>query len=99
MSQEDQSYGILSASRALLGAVTANLRAVTIHIDPSKKLVKVRFFYDGLISDEDFDTANTAMTEIISDFTEDYDLDDGVVRLDHPKKIPTEGILAFHRKE
>ncbi|MCH9609833.1 MAG: hypothetical protein SP1CHLAM14_14290 [Chlamydiales bacterium] len=34
MSQEDQSYGILSASRALLGAVTANLRAVTIHIEP-----------------------------------------------------------------
>ena len=61
--------------------------------------MKVRFFYDGPISDEDYEVASTAMTEIISDFPVDYMLDDRVIQLDCPNKVPVEGKLVFHRKE
>jgi len=92
-------YAHLSASRALLGAVTPNLRVVTIKISPEQKMVIVCFFYDGEISEEDFETANTAITEIISDFPPDYDLDDHIERIDYPNPIPLDGRVVFERKE
>lgn len=95
----DDQYGVLSVIRALLGAVTPNLRAVTLKIDQKELVVKVCFFYHGAISDEDFDTAHAALTEIISDFPDNYDLDDKVIRLDYPNPIPVDGRPVFRRKE
>lgn len=99
MSPINETYGLLSAINALLGAVTPNLRAVTMEISVPEKIVKASFFYDGRISDEDFDTANCALTEIISDFPPDYKLEDRIERLDYPTKIPVVGRLVFQRKE
>ena len=92
-------YALLSASRALLGAVTPNLRVVTIKVSAEEKMVKVCFFYDGNISEEDFETANTAITEIISDFPLDYELDDHIERIDYPNAIPFDGRVVFERKK
>lgn len=87
-----------SAQRALLGAVTSNLRAVTVKIEQTIKLLKICFFYDGDISEEVFDLASIATAEMAADFPE-YDLDDHIERLDYPKKILVEGILVYFRKE
>lgn len=95
----DDGYGLLSAQHALLGSVTPNLRVVTINVNNEKKLVKVCFFYDGEISEEDFDTANTAMTEIISDFPSEYELEEHIERVDSPNPISIDGRIAFKRKE
>lgn len=92
-------YGLISAQSALLGIVTSNLRAVTIKVDNDNKFVKVCFFYEGDISDEEFDNFSCAITEIISDFPPNYQLEEHVERLDMPQKIPIDGRLVYLRKE
>lgn len=99
MSPINETYGLLSALNALLGAVTPNLRAFTIQVFVQEKIVKAALFYDGKISDEDFDIANCALTEIISDFPPDYTLEENIERLDYPAAIPIVGRLVFQRKE
>ena len=95
----DEAYGLLATVRALLGSVTPNLRVVTIKVNIKEKIVKICFYYDGEISEEDFDTANTAITEMISDFPPDYELDDYIERIDYPGAIPIDGRIVFRRKE
>ncbi len=50
------------------------------------------------ISEEFFDLASVAITEISADLPE-YELDHHIERLDYPKKIPFHGQLAYLRKE
>ena len=90
-------YARLSIQKALLGAVTPSLRAVTIDLDENTKKLFVSFFYDGEISDEFFDLASVAITEI--DLPEYELLDDQIIRLDYPAKIPFKGQLVYLRKE
>lgn len=95
---KNEVYAAIAAQRALLGAVTPNLRAVTIKINSQAKRLKVCFFYDNDISEAVFDTASTAITEISADFP-DFDLDDHIERVDYPGKISVEGRLVFLRQE
>lgn len=95
----NDTYGLIVALHALLGSVTPNLRVVTINVNVEQKTVKICFFYDGEISEEDFDTANTAITEMISDFPPDYELDDHIERVDYPGAISIDGRIVFRRKE
>lgn len=64
------------------------IRAVTIKTNAELEIVKVCFFYDGTISDEDFELASCAITEIISDFPPAYQLDQQIQQLDSPQKNP-----------
>lgn len=95
----DISYALLAVQHALIGKVTPNLRVVTIKVNLEKKIVKICFFYDKEIPEEDFETANTTITEMISDFPPDYDLDDYIERIDYPNPIPIDGSIVFRRKE
>ena len=99
LTELDLAYALISAQRALLGAVAPSLRAVTLDLDTKKKHLTVCFFYDGEINDELFELASCAITEIIADFTPDFSLDDQIVRLDYPQKIPVQGRLVYNRKE
>ncbi|MCH9625163.1 MAG: hypothetical protein S4CHLAM123_03320 [Chlamydiales bacterium] len=92
-------YGLIATQHALLGAVTPNLRVVTIKVCLEEKMIKICFFYDGEISEEDFEIANTAITEVISDFPLDYQLDDHIERIDYPNAVPIDGRVVFRRKE
>lgn len=91
-------YAKLSAQTALLGSITISLRAVTIDIDVNCKKLIIYFFYDGEISDELFDLASVAITEISADLP-DYELDDHIERLDYPNKILIKGQLVYLRRE
>jgi len=91
---------LLSTQRALLGAVSPALREVSCGWQAMK--IKLRFVYDGEISDQDRDAAHIVGAEVISDFPEGWDIAEDIARLDAPAKlILPEGnaILAFKRWE
>jgi hypothetical protein len=90
-------YAKLSLQRALLGAVTPTLRAVSVDVDEKAKKLFISFFYDGEITDDIFDIASTAIAEV--DVPGYYELDECFERLDFPEKIPVRGQLVYLRKE
>jgi hypothetical protein len=87
---------LLSVQRALLGEVSANLRAVTAHDD---ELVLVVFYFDGPISEEDAETVSVIHTEIIADFFPEVEVEVKCVRLDAPTRIEDDGLRIYRRKE
>lgn len=67
---------LLSAQRALLGEVTANLEAVAVAVND--KRITVYFYYRQPATEDEQESANVAATEILADFSE-HDVDDIVV--------------------
>lgn len=93
------SDALLATQRALLDVVTPELRAVVVDIDNDKKEFYIRFYYDGEVSEELIDLWSSAITEASAGLDPIYDLDNGIERLDFPKKIPFRGRFAYFRKE
>lgn len=89
----------LSASRALLGNVSANLRAVTV--DCTDEFYQVSFFYDGEISEEEHEFLEHTMDQIIGDFwtNKEPKFKYFINRLDYPKAIPEQGVFVYQRYE
>ncbi|MES1220500.1 MAG: hypothetical protein ABUT20_33675 [Bacteroidota bacterium] len=56
---------LLSSNRALLGAITTNLRGVTI--DFNNQLFVLRAYFDNGATDDDKALIDAALTEIIAD--------------------------------
>ncbi|WP_330924930.1 hypothetical protein [Candidatus Sororendozoicomonas aggregata] len=87
----------LSIQRALLGEISSNLRAVVF--SKNDRYIEVRFYFDGMISDEDKESASCVETEIIAD----YDVDDIIIakciRVDMPKPIDDAGHWVYRRRE
>ncbi len=70
----------LSAQRALLGAVSQNLRHVSCEIESG--IISVLFVFDGPISDQDREAASIACAEIVSDFP--GNISETYLRIDAP---------------
>lgn len=84
----------LSVQRALLGNISPKLRAVCVHTE--KNEIYVYFYYDGEISDEDKELAQSALDDIISDFHIDEEGNDmefitPILRVDFPHKMELHG--------
>jgi hypothetical protein len=67
----------LSAQRALLGAVTPPLRAVSMAVDEAERRWAIRFVFDGQASESQLEAARVSVTEIVTDhlewgFAEEY---------------------------
>src|SRR5579863_9053632 len=92
-------YALLSVQRALLDAVTPELRAVVVDVCKESDWLYIRCYYDGDVSEKLIDLWECAITEASADFGPDCVLDDGVERLDYPEKIPLRGRYAYLRKE
>ncbi len=60
---------ILSANRALLGAVTTHLRAVTL--DYNNELLILRAYFDNGATADDKELIDIALTEIIADLSQE----------------------------
>jgi hypothetical protein len=60
---------ILSANRALLGAVTPNLRAVTV--DYNKQDLVVRAYFDTGATEDEREQIDFALTEMMADLHDD----------------------------
>ncbi|KPK32508.1 MAG: hypothetical protein AMS24_04010 [Chlamydiae bacterium SM23_39] len=92
-------YVILSYQRALLDAVTPELRAVVVDIDKDTKILYSRFYYDGDVPEETIDLWSCVETEASASLGPDCRVDGNIERLDYPQKIPCHGHLAYLRKE
>ncbi len=88
---------LIEVQNALLGVVTPELRAVVIDLEKDEKVLYVRFYYHGEVSEELIDLWDCAITEIDMGLNCFYDK--GIERLDYPNPIPVRGRFAFRRKE
>lgn len=88
---------LLSVQRALLGAVSSELRGVAVELDLG--VITVRFYYDGPISDDALDSATTVIAEVGADFDNLAIVKDEITRIDYPQKLPSAGIWVFKRRE
>lgn len=92
------SRAMLCMQEALLGSVVPSLRAVTVDVDIETKTLFFSLFFDGKISDELFDLASAACAKASAKFP-GYFLNNTIVRLDFPQKMPFRGRYAYLRKE
>lgn len=90
-------YALLATQNALLGVITPELRAVVVKTDQCKNIFYIRFYYDGLISEDQIEEWNCAITEATADLT--LHSDEEINRIDYPHPIPIHGSLAYLRKE
>lgn len=90
----DDTYArlLLSVQRALLGAVSPNLRAVTCGWEGVE--IKLRFVFDGEIAEEELEDARIVGTEVIADFPAPWTISEDIARLDYPRGLRP-GALAF----
>lgn len=96
-SSQRRSEVLLSLQRALLGEVSAQLRAVTVTFD--EKSVTARAYFDGEIDDEDREGMSSVETQILADFPDDHSMRIECHRLDAPAPIVDDGVWVFARRE
>ncbi|WP_256750500.1 hypothetical protein [Mesorhizobium sp. Mes31] len=90
---------LLSLQRALLNAVPLNLRAVSCDWEGTD--IKLRFVFDGEVSDANFDEVQIVGAEVIADFPAPWTISEDVVRLDYPADTRPGSLAhwAYMRKE
>ncbi len=88
---------LLALYDALLGSITAPLRAITARWDQSS--IHFDAYYDGEISDGDRETMAIVDTQVLAGFPETHTASHAVHRLDFPAKVPTSGKFIFLRRE
>lgn len=87
---------LLAIWKALLGQITPNMRA--IYIDWDEEVIRLYFFFDGDITEEEREDISCIETEVISQIPDSmYELH--CIRLDCPKPIVCSGSCVYKRKE
>lgn len=75
---------LLSCQRALLGAITENIRGITAALDGD--VIRLRFIHEGDLSEEGRDRLEVVATEVVADFN-DRDIEVSYMRADPPAKV------------
>lgn len=75
----------LSLTRALLGSVPACLRSVSFGLDGD--WIRIRFLFDGPISEDDTEGAQIVGTEVIADFHAPWRVSEEILRVDYPEPL------------
>ncbi|TIN21628.1 MAG: hypothetical protein E5Y31_20470 [Mesorhizobium sp.] len=90
---------LLSVQRALLGAVSPRLRAVTCAWEGVE--IKLRFVFDGEPVDQDLEDAGIVAGEVAADFPAPWTVDEDIARLDYPDDLRPGALAlwAYWRKE
>lgn len=93
---------LVSAQRALLGAISCNMRAISLEL--LEQTIVLTVYHDGTMEEdeiEDFDA--DVVTSVVADFpgfdASDPEIKYRFIRLDAPAKIEYKGQLVFQRKE
>ena len=89
----------MSLQRGLLGEVHAQLRAASIQADPFRKLIRLRFEYDGDPSQEARESGSVAATEVIADFPEPWGLEEEHLSRPVPSRCQPLEHLVYLRHE
>jgi hypothetical protein len=88
---------LLAIQQALLGEVTASLRAVTVNYTETS--VRFEAYFHGEINEEEREAMSLVETEMIAAFPSTHTLTHEVIRLDAPVLIPKDCVWAYFRKE
>ena len=86
-----------SVVTALLGAVTPNLRAVTVHYDETSLTLEA--FYDLPPSEDEQEAISIAETEVIADFPEEHSISTSITNIPAPGLIPKDRMLYVYRRK
>ena len=83
----------------MLDAVSAALRSVTCRWEGTE--IKLRFLFDGQISEADEESARIAGTEVVADFPSPWTLVEEIERCDYPADMQSRALplWAYARKE
>lgn len=87
----------LSIQRALLGEVSGRLRAVIFSV--SELFLNIRFYFDGEIGEDDFESASCVETEVLADYEKNWTVIVKCLRLDASETILDDGVWVFRRRE
>ncbi len=89
----------LLTQRSLWGAITPELRAVSIDLDNDNKKFFIYYYYDGEVSEKIIDLWQCATTEASAGLEFFYYDVEKIERLDFPSEIPDKGVIIYYRKE
>ncbi|MBB4637985.1 hypothetical protein [Longimicrobium terrae] len=82
---------------ALLGEVGPSLRAVAYDLQADR--IAVRFYHDGVISDDERESASCVGTELMAALPHSITVSEELIRCDHPQQIPQDLPKVFRRRE
>lgn len=88
---------ILSGTRALLSAVTPNIRRVSIA--ENDDLITLYFYYDEPPSELEVDESECVATEVIADFDRHYGINCVRKVVSYPERVNVEGYAIYARYE
>jgi hypothetical protein len=89
----------LSLMRALLGNVFPDLRQASIAADEDRRVVRLRFEFDGEPSVESREACSCAATEVISDFEGGWKLEEEYASCAFPAEMSPLSHVVFQRAE
>lgn len=89
---------LLTMQGALLGEIGSTVRGVACSWD--EKTISIQTIFDGEISEEDQESMEFVVTEVMASFPE-HQVDLSCIRLDSPAKITLDAsmTLVYERKE
>ncbi len=97
MNPHDRSDLLFSVNRALWGEVSPNMRRVEAKADGY--IILLRFYFDGEPSSEDRNSVSCAGAEVIADFSDEYVIEEEIIRLDAPERLPADpNRMAIYRR-
>ena len=82
---------------ALLGEVSPALRGVAF--GTGDRDIRIAFYFDGPVSEEDRESASCVVTEVIAAVPEDFNVSEEVIRIDVPGRLPDSEAWAYRRRE
>lgn len=89
----------LSLQRALIGEISSNLRMVAFEVNEDEKNIYIFFYFNGKISDDDFDSTNCISGEVSGDFDPETKIIEKSIRIDFPNDLPPHDYIVYKRKE
>ncbi len=99
MTEQELSITVrLSSQRALLGAITPNVRLVTIGWD-GLKLFKLKVYFATEPSEDEIEDFNIVSTEVISDIPFENDQVECILSHEPKNKLDLYQYIVFSRKE
>lgn len=94
---------ICSLSRALLGAISCNLRAASIYFELDSEdniaSISLYFYFYNNPTDQEIEDMEIVGSEVISDFPHAHNFTSKNIITPIGVKLPNKGLMVFERKE
>jgi hypothetical protein len=88
-----------SLQRALIGEVHPQLRQASIDLDVSRRIVKLRFEFDGEPDEEAWNCCSCVATEVIADFPDPWMLEEEYLAAPFPAQLTPLACVGYRRSE